>query len=191
MALMPDRSVRNARLYRRVRDFARDRRGATIIEFAIVAAPFVALIMAVLQTSLVFFSQQALETSAERTARQLMTGQAQTSGTSQASFKTTACNNLPGFMKCANLMIDVQNADNFSSVDTSMPTLTYDSSGNVTNSWKFSPGGAGSIVIMRTMYQLPVVSGPLGFDLSNMGSNKRLLIATSVFKTEPYGSSAS
>jgi Flp pilus assembly protein TadG len=191
MALTPNRPLRKARVAARLRTLARDRSGATVIEFALVAAPFVALIMAVLQTSVVFFSQQTLETSAERTARQLMTGQAQTSGTTQSSFKTTACNNLPRFMKCANLMIDVQNADNFSSVDTSMPTLTYDSSGNVTNAWKFSPGGAGSIVIMRTMYQLPVISGPLGFDLSNMGSNKRLLIATSVFKTEPYGSTGS
>ena len=193
MASTPKSFVRSLRRYA-PSSLLGDRRGATIIEFALVAAPFVALIVAVLQTSLVFFSQQALETTAERTARQLMTGSAQTSGTTQASFKTTACNNLlkvAAFMKCANLIIDVQNADNFASVDTSMPTLTYDSAGNVTNTWKFAPGGAGSIVIMRTMYQLPVVSAPLGFDLSNMGSNRRLLIATSVFKTEPYGSSAS
>lgn len=189
MAQRPTRYLPRVQLARRRRSLARDDRGATVIEFALVAAPFVALLMAVLQTSVVFFSQQALESSAERTARQLMTGYAQTSGVTQASFKTTACNNLPGFMKCANLMIDVQNANNFSLVDTSMPTITQDSSGKVTNSWKFSPGNAGSIVIMRTMYQLPVISGPLGFDLSNMGGGKRLLIATSVFKTEPYGGS--
>lgn len=191
MAQRPTLHLQRAKSARQWRALARDERGATIIEFALVAAPFVALLLAILQTSIVFFSQQTLESSAERTARQLMTGSAQTSGTTQANFKATACKNLPRFMKCANLMIDVQNADKFSAVDTSMPTLTYDSSGNVTNSWKFAPGGAGSIVIMRTMYQLPIVVGPLGFDLSNMGRGKRLLIATSVFKTEPYGSTGS
>lgn len=191
MAPRPTRPAPRVARAHRWRALARDQRGATIVEFALVAAPFVALILAVIQTSTVFFSQQALESSAERTARQLMTGSAQTSGMTQPNFKATACNNLPSFMKCANLMIDVQNANDFASVDTSTPTLTYDGSGNVTNSWKFTPGNAGSIVIMRMMYQLPVVSGPLGFDLSNMGSGRRLLIATSVFKTEPYGGSPS
>lgn len=159
-----------------------------MLEFALVAAPFIALLIATFQTALVFFAQQALETSAERSARRLITGSAQAGGTTQAAFKTAACANLPGYMKCANLMIDVQNASGFSSVDTSMPTLTYDGSGNVTNTWAFNPGGAGSIVVMRTMYRLPVVGGPLGFDLTNMRNNQRLLVATSVFKTEPYGS---
>lgn len=167
---------------------ARDTRGATIIEFAIVAAPFIALIMATIQTSMVFFSQQTLETTAEKTARDLVTGQAQKSGLSKSDFKAAACKNLSAFMKCSNLMIDVRTADSFEDVDTSTPVLTYDSSGKVNNNWKFDPGAAGSIVVMRTMYELPVISAPLGFDLSNMGPGKRLLIATSVFKSEPYAS---
>lgn len=171
---------------RRLATIARDTRGATIIEFALVAAPFIALIFAVIETSMVFFAQQTLETTAEKTSRELLTGTAQQSGMTQSAFKTAACNNLPAFMKCSNLMIDVETADSFDDVDTSAPVLTYDSKGNVNNSWKFKPGTAGSIVVMRTMYQLPVISAPLGFNLSNMGGGKRLLIATSVFKTEPY-----
>ncbi|WEK43053.1 MAG: pilus assembly protein [Candidatus Sphingomonas colombiensis] len=173
---------------RSLRAIVSDRRGATIIEFAAVAAPLIALLIAILQTALVFFSQQALETSAERTARQLITGAAQSGGMTQTAFKTAACGNLPAFMQCANMMIDVQNASSFASVNVSAPVLTYDSNGNVTNTWGFAPGGAGSIIVMRTMYRLPVVSGPLGFNLSNMTGSQRLLIATSVFKTEPYGS---
>ena len=171
---------------RRLRALAVDRRGATIIEFAIVAAPFIALLLAIVQTSLVFFTQQTLETAAEHAGRKLMTGAAQNGGMTEASFKATACNSLPSFMDCGKLMIDVENADSFENIDTSMPTLTYDSDGNISNSWKFEPGGVGQIVVMRTMYQMPVVSGPLGFDLSDMGRGRRLLIATSVFKTEPY-----
>lgn len=171
-----------------LRALAGDNRGATIIEFALVVAPFVALILATIQTSLVFFAQQCLETTAEKTGRDLVTGSAQISHLSKDDFNAIACGNLPSFMKCENLMIDVQTASSFASIDTEVPELTYDEMGNVNNSWQFQPGEAGSIVVMRTMYIFPVVNGPLGFNLSNMGEGKRLLVATSVFKSEPYTS---
>lgn len=162
-----------------------DRRGATIVEFALVVAPLVALIFAVIQTSLVFFSQQTLETAAEDTARLIVTNQAQQASMSQSAFKKAACSQLPVFMSCDKLMVDVRTADDFADVDTTMPTLTYDADGNVSNKWEFEMGGADKVVVMRLMYALPVVSAPLGFDMSNMQNGSRLLVATSVFQPEP------
>lgn len=188
MATRPPHVQRRAARRRDMRALVRERRGASVIEFAIVLAPVIALIVAIVQTALVFFAQQNLESSAERTARQLVTGSAQRASMTSTNFGKAACANLPAFMKCANLMIDVQNVSSFSAVSTAAPKLTFDANGNVTNAWAFSPGGPGSIVVMRMMYRLPVVPAPLGFDLSNMGNGQRLLIATSVFKTEPYGS---
>jgi len=176
------------RLLPRLRTLRRDRKAATIIEFAAIAAPFIALILASIQTSLVFFAQQCLETTSEETSRELITGAAQKSGMDQADFDKLACKNLPSFMGCANLMVDVQTADSFADVDTSTPELTYDSKGNVKKNWQFHTGEPGSIIVMRTMYILPVIGGPLGFDLSNMEGNRRLLVATAVFKSEPYSS---
>lgn len=167
----------------------RDSRGATIIEFALVAAPFIALILATIQTSLVFFAQQTLETVAEETARELVTDQAQNAGMTQSQFQTVACDNLrkrAAFLSCDNLMIDVQTADSFQDVDTSTPVLTYDKNHNVTNSWQFQPGNPGSIIVMRTMYLFPVISVPLGYNLASAGNGKDLLVATSVFKSEAY-----
>ena len=103
-----------------------------------------------------------------------------------AQFKTAACNNLPTFFQCANLMIDIQTTSAFSAATTTMPTLTYDANGNPTNTWAYNVGGAGSIVVMRLMYVWPVLPGPLNFNLANQGSSKRMLMATSVFKSEPY-----
>ncbi len=167
------------------RALAADRRGAAIIEFALVAAPLIALIVAVIQTSLVFFSQQALETAAEDTARLIVTNQAQQAGMSQSAFKQAACSALPGFMSCDDLMVDVRTADDFADADTTMPDLTYDEDGNVTNSWRYELGGTDQVVVMRLMYQLPVVSAPLGFDMANMQGGRRLLVATAVFQPEP------
>ena len=171
--------VRAARLLR-------DERGAALLEFALVGSVFLALLFGSLQIALIFFAQQSLETSAEVTTREIMTGQVQHANMTTAQFKTLACNNLPTFFKCANLMIDVRTAPAFASASTAMPTLTYDANGNPTNTWSYDVGGAGSIVVIRLMYLWPVLPGPLNFNLANQGSNKRMLMATSVFKSEPY-----
>ena len=47
-----------------VRRFVRQEDGVAAVEFALVAAPFLALIFAILETALVFFAGQALETAA-------------------------------------------------------------------------------------------------------------------------------
>ena len=174
-------------LLARLRSLPRDRRGATIIEFAAVAAPFIALMLATIQTSLVFFAQQCLETTAENAGRQLITGAAQKANMQAPDFAQLACKNLPVYMKCANLMIDVQTVDSFADVDTTTPTV-LDSSGKPKTNWQYQTGGAGDIVVMRMMYLFPVVGGPLGFTLANQPGNRRLLVATSVFRTEPYTS---
>lgn len=171
-----------------LRSLGRDRRGGVLVEFAFVVGPFVALMIAVLQTSLTFFAQQNLETTAEKSVRQLLTGSAQSSGMTKAQFKTLVCSKLPAFMKCSNVMIDVQVADYFSSANTGAPTLTYDAGGNVSNSWAYQPGVPGQITVARIMYVWDTSKGPLGFDLSTMSRGKRLLVSTSVFKTEPYSS---
>lgn len=168
------------------RALAKDERGGALVEFAIVVIPLMALLIAIVQTSLTFFAQQTLETTAEKSVRSLITGSAQLSGTTQAQFKTLACGKLPAFMTCANLLIDVRAASAFSDATTAPPTLTFDGNGNVTNSFAYTPGAAGSINIVKMMYIWDTQKGPLGFDLSTMSSGKRLLIVTSVFKTEPY-----
>ncbi len=176
------RADASARLAR----FRDDRRGVTIIEFAFVAGPLMALIAAILQTSLVFFAQQNLETASEKAVRQLVTGNLQNASTTQAQFKTLVCSKLPSFMKCANVMVDVQSGTSFSSISTVTQPITYDGAGNPTNAWKYQPGGAGQITVVKIMYIWNVEKGPLGFDLSTMSSARRLLVSTSVFKSEPY-----
>ena len=167
---------------------AADERGATIVEFAAVITPLAALLVAIFQTSLLFFAQQNLETTAEKAVRQIVTGQAQKAGMSKSQFKDLVCSKLPAFMKCQNVLIDVQSAQSFSSITTGALPTTIKNDGTVNDSYSFAPGGPGSVNIVRIMYVWDVQGGPLGFDLSTMSNKKRLLYATSVFKTEPYTS---
>lgn len=163
-----------------------DTRGNAIVEFALVAAPLFALIIAIIQTGLMFFGQQLLETVAERAARILTTGAAQQSGMTAAQFKSAVCSKLPALMDCGSAFVDVQSATSFAATATTRPTPTFDANGNLTTAWAFNPGSPGNIVIVRVMYLWPVAPGPLGFNLANAGSNRRLLVSTMVFKTEPY-----
>jgi Flp pilus assembly protein TadG len=164
----------------------KEERGATLIEFAFIATPLAALLVAIFQTSLLFFAQQTLETTAEKSVRQIVTGQAQKASMSKSGFKDLVCSKLPAFMKCANVLVDVKSAQSFSDISTSALQITLKSDGTVDDKFGFAPGGPGSINIVRIMYVWDVQSGPLGFDLSTMSNKKRLLYATSVFKTEPY-----
>ena len=168
-----------------IRAIGSDVRGATLVEFGFVITPFAALMVAILQTSLTFFAQQNLETAAEKSVRQLMTGQAQRANMTQAQFKTLVCSKIPTFMKCSKVTIDVQQASSFATASTAVPTVTYDSSGNPSQG-AYTPGIGGTINIVKIMYVWDEQKGPLGFDLSTMSSGKRLLITTSVFRVEPY-----
>jgi Flp pilus assembly protein TadG len=160
--------------------------GTAALEFAIVAAPFIALVLATIQTALAFFAGQVLESAATDASRIILTGSAQNSNMSQAGFATAVCGKIQALFNCSKLMIDVQTASSFSAANASMPSLTFDSSGNVSNSWQFNPGNPGDIVILRVMYQWPVFLGPLGLSLSNESNGNLLLMATAAFKNEPY-----
>lgn len=165
--------------------FARDRRGATVVEFALVAAPFLALIIALIQTFLVFFAQQMLESVVSQSARLVMTGQVQSAQMTQAVFKQKVCDQIVILFNCSGLMVDMQVATSWTSANTGMPTLTYDGSGKVSNVWQYNPGDAGDIVVLRVMYEWPVVLGPLGFNLSNLSNGNRLIMSSAAFQNEP------
>ena len=179
-------SVVNTQIKKPSVPFAADVSGATAIEFALLALPFLGLIYGVVQTALVFFVGQVLETTAEAAGRIILTGQAQTQGMTQSQFASAVCSQVPGLLKCNNLMIDVETASSFSGANTSAPTLTFGPQGQVTNVWQYQPGNPGDIVVLRVMYQWPLVRGPMSFNIANLSNGNRLLVATAVFKNEKY-----
>lgn len=162
------------------------RRGAAAIEFGFVAAPLFALLVGILQIGVVFLAQQQLETAVEKSARTVLTGNVQKAGLTSAQFASALCANLTVLFKCSQVMVDMQSASAFSAASTSAPTFTYDADGNVTNTWSFETGSAHAVMVLRVMYQFPVVGGPLNVALANLGNGKRLLMATAVFQVEPY-----
>jgi Flp pilus assembly protein TadG len=165
--------------------FAADSKGATAVEFALVAAPFLALLIALIQTFLVFFAQELLESVVRQSSRLVMTGQVKDQQMSQAVFKQKVCDQVVIFFTCNGLMVDLQVANSWSTADTSMPPLSFDSAGAVKNNWQFNPGDIGDIVVLRVTYVWPVILGPLGFNLSNLSNGNRQIMASAAFQNEP------
>jgi Flp pilus assembly protein TadG len=170
-----------------MRRFFRQRTASSTIEFGLLAAPFIAMAFAIMQTGIIFFAGQTLETAAATAGRLILTGQAQTQGWTAAQFKQQVCNAISGIFNCQNgIYIDVETYSSFAAVNLGMPVTN----GNLnTADLGYNPGGPGDIVVVRLYYQYPVYVNLLGFNLSNLNGSLDLLAATAVFKNEPYEAS--
>ena len=174
------KQIAGARIARR---FVRQQEGAAAVEFALVAAPFLAIVFAIIETSLVFFAGQALETAAADSARLIMTGQAQNAGYDQTKFKEAVCGKIYGLFNCnGGLFVDVKNYPAFASIPAGKPITN----GVMDTTTGYSPGNPGDIVVVKLMYQWPVYVSLLGLNLSDMSGGKRLLMSTIAFRNEPY-----
>jgi Flp pilus assembly protein TadG len=171
-------SVRKA-----LRRFRGNRRGSAAVEFALVAPVFFALLFAIIETAIIFFAGQVLETITQTSARYIMTGQAQTATPTAGQFKIYVCNQIPALFTCANLYVDVQSYPAFTAV-------TINSQIDATNNFiiptNYSPGAGNTIVVVRLFYQWPLFVTGLGYNISNLAGSKRLLVATAAFQNEPF-----
>src|SRR5882757_1280271 len=105
-----------------VRRFAKGEDGIAAVEFALVAAPFLALLFAIMETSLVFFAGQSLETAVADSARLIMTGQAQSQKFDASAFKDAVCSRIYALFDCqSGLSVDVQAFSSFSAVTNTSP----------------------------------------------------------------------
>jgi len=106
------------------------------------------------------------------------------SACTQATFKTYVCSQIPALFDCNNLYVDVQSYSNsFASVTLS----DHVTGGNFDGSnMQYNAGTANQVVVVRLFYQWPLIITGLGYNISNLSGNKRLLVATAAFQNEPF-----
>lgn len=168
------------------RRFLRATEGATAVEFSLVAMPFFMLMLAIFESTAVYFASSTLENAVDDAARQIRTGQVQFANLTATQFRQLVCDQINVFLKCdASLTVDVRSFNDFQLV-TFPPPLNPD--GTLKNNQQFQPGGAGDVVLVRVFYTWPIVTPLIGATLSNMAGNKRLIQATTAFRNEPFGS---
>jgi len=175
-----------ARLAKLFARFSAGREGAAAVEFAMIAIPFFLIIMATVQTAVIYMAEQELETVTEQSSRFILTNQG--GNYTQTTFASkVVCPQVVALFNCNNLMIDLEDygsGTSFSGANTGAPTLTFNK-GVVSNTWSYTAGNPGDIMVLHVMYQWPVFLKPFGYNLSNLSNGNRLMVATAVFKNEP------
>jgi Flp pilus assembly protein TadG len=161
--------------------FARAEQGATAVEFAFVAIPFLLLVFAIIELGLVFLVSLTLENAVIDTGRTIRTGQVQTTGGTAATFKTAVCAKMSWLgANCSGaLSIDVRTYSDYAT------TTTNANSGTVPTTLNFNPGVSGSIVLVRAYYTWPLITPLLKTGLQT-ANGKRIIYAATAFTNEPY-----
>jgi Flp pilus assembly protein TadG len=164
--------------WRALRRLARRQDGSAAVEFGLVGWPFFLLLFAIMETAMMFWAGQTLETAIADSGRLIMTGQAQQQKFNQTAFKAAVCDRLQGgLFDCNKVVIDVQTKPTFHQFDLTMP---LDEKGNLKeDSAGYQAGGPDSIVLVRAFYQWPLF-------ITVPGYNTRLLVASAAFRNEPY-----
>lgn len=190
-------STLNKTFNKALRRFRRSRRGSAAVEFAFIAPLFFVLLFAIIETALMFFAAQVLETGTQDSARLMYTNQAQNNAMTQAAFETDLCNRIKVLFSCSGgsgvtgLTVSVKSYP----AGTAIPSSDLAdpiASGSFTGQRAYVLPNPGDTVLIRTFYQWPLFVTRLGYNIANLGSGtsnaRRLLAATTAFRVEPNGS---
>lgn len=172
-----------------VRAFGRDDRGVTAIEFGILALPFFTVILAILQTTIMFLAAQVLDSAVEDASRRIRTGEAQ--NYTLTDFRNYMCGYTFGLLDCTQIQIKTQILTGFGNVTTTVPQdcTTTPTTCTWTTGWQGVDSGAtGCRAVMQVSayYRYPLIVVLPYFNLKNQPDNYRLLSAIRVFRNEPY-----
>jgi Flp pilus assembly protein TadG len=188
MMARPITKAASGRIRRLAARLAERRDGSAAVEFAMVALPFLALIMGILEISMIYLVSTTLENATSDAARQIRTGELQTAGGATAStFTTKICSELTWLGTSAScsskLYVDVRTFSSFSGVTQNSPVTN----GAVDpTKLTFAMGAAGDIVMVRAFYKWTLFTPLLDGMAATLNGGTTLITATAAFKNEPY-----
>ncbi len=161
----------------------RDTKGSTAIEFALAAVPTFMILFGTIEIGMMIFEEAVVEGATREAARKIRTGSVQASADPLAAFKQTFCDNLFGVYDCSTFSFDVRTFSDFATI--SLPAIQYDAAG-IPSNVVFQPGGAGTVTTVRVAHQYVFATPLVGTMMGTGVSNSLPIVATAVFKTEPY-----
>jgi Flp pilus assembly protein TadG len=162
-----------------LRKVRRDQSGVALIEFAIIAAPFLALILTMLEVGLIFWVSYELDNATWSASRLIKTGQAQLNGYNQAGMVTQICSRIVILTDCASkLQLQVQTVTNFNcAANPTQPGCTTGSN--------YSLGVPSQKELVTVSYEWPLFNFASVALLSNLPDGNRLIQSAAVFQNEP------
>lgn len=169
--------------------FSKNEDGVTAVEFAIVGGPFFLLVFAIIESSLLFFATQYLETVVDDVTRLYRTGQVANIATAD-KLKDEMCSRIKGLFNCNKIFINLDTADQFSELPlppTTNNTSNVNKDGDFEPEENFEPNICPLQVLQFTAsYEWPIYanySAPLVSDGLN---NNALISVTAVVRTEDF-----
>ncbi|ASS54907.1 TadE/TadG family type IV pilus assembly protein [Rhizobium leguminosarum] len=192
--------------FSRFRALSRSRDGAAAIEFALLAIPYFLVIFAILETFVAFAAEELVSNGVDTMSRRMRTGQitynlGRTTDMNQAQFRQAFCNEISILVRCSasevatpsKLYLDVQTFSTFSAIPTTIPKLSTDKYADInTAAFKYAPGGAGTINMVRAYYRWEIITDLVRPYITTIrpsdGSmpSQYLIVATAAFQNEQY-----
>jgi Flp pilus assembly protein TadG len=174
------------KVHRHSTRLTRDENGATAIEFAIVATPFLMMLFGIIGVGLYFFTTFSLENAVEQASRPIRTGEAQVAGMTKDQFKTNVCSILPDFVDCSGkLRINVQSYNVGQAI---VAPACVDAGGALVPpaSTPYAVGAANQIMLVTACLQWTMAANIPFLKLGSMSDGSALIQASTTFKIEPF-----
>ena len=173
---------------------AGNQRASVAVEFALISMMLISAILFIMIVGVILYINQALDYATNKAARQIMVGNVQTSGMTQASFQQLVCSYLPATINCANVIVNVQTATEAAQPGGYYAYVTANQSGLVipslsNSSSQFSPGTAGSYEYVQVIYPITFIPGLFASILGGatyQGSPAYLVVSTAAFRNEQF-----
>jgi Flp pilus assembly protein TadG len=154
----------------------RDAAGVSVIEFSLIALPFLVLLYGTFEAGFVYWASQELEHAAGYAARLVRTGQVQAGSLTQAQLTAQICGQTAVLVGCTTkLRLDVRSGKTLGDIT---PPAPLNGSGGLKDAaeFTFSPGAANDVVLVSTFYDWPPLLKPSGY----------ILRAATVVRNEPF-----
>lgn len=177
---------------KRRRGFLKNRDGATVVEFALLAMPFILLIFAIIESCISFAAQEVMQNAADDYGRQFRTGKIQIGTLTQTEFRQKICDRIEvfvgeGCLAGTHLKIDLRSFTTFQQAADAVANIDKNDELSVSGGFKYEPGRSQSINMLRLYYEWPVMTDILRTQMSDLKKKRYTLhFAAAVWQNEPY-----
>ncbi|MFT3997205.1 MAG: pilus assembly protein [Asticcacaulis sp.] len=165
--------------------FWRARDGATALEFAILAAPFIMLLVACFELALVMVCTVSMDMATAKVSREIRTGIVTSGNSSVTTFRTQLCAQMTWLPDCSSkLKVDVRTFNDFNLVTQATDPIkdgAFDDS-----QIAYTIGTGSKIQLVRVYYPWKIMSPFLAPGFRSLSTGEVVVESQAVFKNEPF-----
>lgn len=164
---------------------ARDQKGVTAIEFAMVGPILIAMIFSIIELSFLILKMLLVENAVEIASKQIYTGKVP----DRAAFEQLICDNLPLFSNCQDLVnVEAIEITTFEAVPSTNAECRDSGENTFEPLRSYSTGTASAIMFLRVCVTTPIFTPGLGLGaaLPKQSDGSFAVVSSTVFVNEPF-----